>query len=52
MSWEGLANIVDENNRPNEIYTEAWEKLTDTEQNRIKYTIANEKSNGNKTCVK
>tara|TARA_R110002020_G_scaffold82770_1_gene205225 strand:- start:1 stop:153 length:153 start_codon:yes stop_codon:yes gene_type:complete len=27
MSWEGLANIVDENNRPNEIYMEAWEKL-------------------------
>ncbi|WP_371456326.1 hypothetical protein [Leeuwenhoekiella aequorea] len=52
MSWEGLANIVDENNRPNEIYTEAWKKLTDTEQNRIKYTIANEKSNGNITCVK
>ena len=52
MAWEGLANIVDANNRPNEIYTEAWKKLTDTEQNRIKNTIANEKSNGNKTCVK
>ena len=52
MAWEGLANIVDSNNRPNEIYTEAWKKLTDTEQNRIKNTIANEKSNGNKTCVK
>ena len=23
MAWEGLANIVDANNRPNQIYTEA-----------------------------
>ena len=52
MAWEGLANIVDANNKPNEIYTEAWEKLTIAEQNRIKNTIINEKSNGNKTCIK
>ncbi|MEH6657786.1 hypothetical protein [Leeuwenhoekiella marinoflava] len=52
MAWEGLANIVDANSRPNEIYTEAWKKLTIDEQNRIKNTIINEKNNGNKTCVK
>lgn len=50
MAWEGLANIIDANNKPNQIYTEAWKKLTPTEQNRIKNTIANEKRNGNKTC--
>ncbi len=50
MAWEGLANIVDANNKPNQIYTEAWKKLTPTEQNRIKKIISNEKKNGNKTC--
>lgn len=52
MAWEGLANIVDENNVPNQIYTEAWKKLTIAEQNRIKSTIKNEKINGIKTCEK
>lgn len=50
MAWEGLANIIDANNRPNEIYTEAWKKLTPSEKSRIKNTIENEKNNGNKTC--
>jgi len=35
-----------------QIYTEAWKKLTVEEQNRIKSAIANEKENGNKTCEK
>lgn len=52
MAWEGLANIVDANNKPDQIYTEAWKKLTVEEQNRIKSAIANEKENGNKTCEK
>lgn len=50
MAWEGLANIVDANNQPNQIYTEAWKKLTPTEKKRIENTITNEKKNGNKTC--
>ena len=52
MAWEGLANIIDANNKPNQIYTEAWKKLTVVEKNRVKSTIANEKKNGNKTCEK
>lgn len=50
MAWEGLANIVDQNNKPNQIYTEAWKKLTPSEKNQIKNAIKNEKKNGNKTC--
>lgn len=50
MSWEGLANIKDANGVHNQIYTEAWKKLTTSEKNRIKNTITNEKDNGNKTC--
>ena len=52
MAWEGLANIIDANNKPNQIYTEAWKKRTVVEKNRVKSTIANEKKNGNKTCEK
>lgn len=50
MAWEGLANIVDANGNQNQIYTEAWKKLTDAQQKRIKNTITNDKLNGNKTC--
>ncbi|AUS04775.1 hypothetical protein [Pseudotamlana carrageenivorans] len=54
MAWEGLANIPDHNstNVHDQIYTEAWKKLTSVEQNRIKNTITTEKMNGNKTCEK
>ena len=50
MAWEGLANIKDANGVQDEIYTEAWKKLTTTEKNRIKNTITTEKDNGNKAC--
>ncbi len=50
MAWEGLANIVDANGIHDQIYTEAWKKLTLTEKNRIKNAITDEKENGNKTC--
>ncbi|AOW16123.1 hypothetical protein LPB03_01005 [Polaribacter vadi] len=50
MSWEGLANIKDANGVQDQIYTEAWKKLTTPEKNRIKNTITNEKDNVNKTC--
>jgi len=50
MAWEGLANIKDANGHQNQIYTEAWKKLTPTEKTRILNTIINHKKNGNKTC--
>ena len=50
LAWEGLANIVDKNGNKDKIYTEAWKKLTQTEKDRVKKIVKNEKENGNKIC--
>ncbi|WP_157207811.1 hypothetical protein [Mariniflexile maritimum] len=52
MAWEGLANIPDHNstNEHDQIYTDAWNKLSADEQNRIIQTINDYKANGSKTC--
>ena len=52
LDWEGLANISNNNTADNhdQIYTNAWSKLSTEEQNKIKDIIKNEKETGNKTC--
>lgn len=51
LAWEGLSEIKDKNGDGSLIYTEAWKKLTDSEQATILQTITNEKANGNKNCI-
>ncbi len=51
MAWEGLANIVDANgNRVDQINTNAWDSLSQTERDRITNVIKGEDKNGNKAC--
>ena len=50
LAWEGLSEIKDANNNHEMIYTEAWNKLTLTEQTAILQIITNEKQNGSKEC--
>lgn len=52
LAWEGLSQIIDANNtdNPSSIYTEAWKKLSSSDQERVLLTIANEKRNGSKEC--
>lgn len=52
LAWEGLSGIVDANNLQGNttIYTEAWKKLTNSEQQRVLNNITNEKQNGTKVC--
>lgn len=52
LAWEGLSQIIDANNtdNPSSIYTEAWKKLSSSDQERVLQTIANEKRNGSKEC--
>lgn len=50
LAWEGLAEIKDANNDYELIYTEAWKKLSTSEQQEILQIITNEKQNGSKEC--
>ena len=50
LAWEGLSEIKDKNGNGSLIYTEAWKKLSSTEQQSILQIISNEKQNGSKQC--
>ena len=49
LAWKGLYKISDGETNSH-ILTDAWNTLTTTEQNRIKNTIKDEHTNGNKHC--
>lgn len=50
LAWEGLAQYKDANGNHELIYSEAWDKLSPTEQQEILNIISNEKQNGSKEC--
>jgi len=50
IAWEGLSEIKDANGNQDKIFTEAWKKLTPSEQTRIENVIKEEKENGDKSC--
>lgn len=50
LAWEGLAQYKDANGNHELIYSEAWDKLSTTEQQEILNIISNEKQNGSKDC--
>jgi len=50
IAWEGLSEIKDANGNQDKIFTEAWKKLTLSEQTRIENVIKEEKENGDKSC--
>ncbi len=52
LAWRGLIAVPDLNRNTgnSKIYTEAWKKLTTTEQDRVKNNMEVEKATGNKNC--
>ena len=50
LAWEGLSEIKDKNGNNSKIYTEAWKKVSSSQQKSILQIIKNEKSNGSKNC--
>lgn len=56
--YESIPNVIpppnneveDENGNQDKIFTDAWSKLTNAEQNSILKIITDEKQNGEKEC--
>ena len=50
LAWEGLSEVKDLNGNQDRIYTEAWKKLSPSEQKSVLDIITNHKKNGSKNC--
>ena len=50
LAWEGLSEVKDLNGNQDRVYTEAWKKLSPSEQKSVLDIITNHKKNGSKNC--